>query len=130
MTAPRKPAAKGTTTAVPATAKQPQDHKAKAEAAEKPTVENVEGAREVTYKGFTVTVPDEALDDFELLADLREMQETMDASVLPSLLRRLVGPEGFRAAMNGLRNPDTGRVSATEGAEYVQAIFEALAPNS
>lgn len=130
MSTARKVPAKGTTTVVPEGVKQPEDHKPKAEPAEKPTVEVVDGGRTVTHKGVTVLVPDEALDDFELLADLREMQETMDASVLPSLLKRLVGVDGYRAVMNALRNPDTGRVAAGDGAEYVQAIFEALAPNS
>jgi hypothetical protein len=109
----------------PASARQPQDHKPP-EVEVKPVVEKVDGGRKVTHKGVTVTIPDEALDDFELLDDLREMEQTGNVSVLPSLLRRLAGPDGYKAVMEGLRNPDTGRVSAGDGAEYVQAIFEAL----
>jgi hypothetical protein len=105
--------------------KRPQDHKPP-ETEVKPVVEKVDGGRKVTHKGVTVTIPDEALDDFELLDDLREMEQTGNVSVLPSLLRRLAGPDGYKAVMEGLRNPDTGRVSAGDGAEYVQAIFEAL----
>jgi hypothetical protein len=110
----------------PANARQPQDHQEKAVPEVKPVVEKVDGGRKVTHKGVTVTIPDEALDDFELLDDLREMEQTGNVSVLPSLLRRLAGPDGYKAVMEGLRNPDTGRVSAGDGAEYVQAIFEAL----
>lgn len=119
-------------TVVPDDVKRPEDHKPPkaAKTADAPTVEKVEGGRAVTYRGFTVTVPDEALDDFELLGDLREMQDTADATVLPSLLRRLIGAEGYKTAMNGLRDPETGRVSALDGAEYVQLVFGALAPNS
>lgn len=123
MTTTRKAPAKAS--AVPEGVKQPEDHRPKADV-ENPKVERVEGGRTVTHKGITVTVPDEALDDFELLDDLREMEQTGNVAVLPSLLRRLAGQDGYKAVMAGLRNPETGRVSAGEGAEFVQAIFEAL----
>lgn len=110
----------------PAAAKRPQDHQPKAD---KPKVETVDNGRELTYKGFTVTIPNDAFDDFELLDDLRAVQVDQEAQRFPGLLRRLVGEEGYRTVMNGLRNPDTGRVSIEDGVEYVGAIFEAIAPN-
>jgi len=115
-----------TTTRKPAGAKKPADHQPKAE---KPTVKKVDGAREFTHKGFTVTVPDNAFDDFELLDDLRAVQVDQEAQRFPGLLRRLVGEDGYRTVMNGLRDADTGRVSIDSGVEYVGALFEAIAPN-
>ncbi|BDZ40826.1 hypothetical protein GCM10025865_01250 [Paraoerskovia sediminicola] len=117
---------KASTTIVPAAAKKPQDRKPKDE---KPTVKQVAGAREVTHLGFTVTVADDALDDFELLGDLHSMQADEDPSYFPSILKRLVGAQGYRDVMDGLRDPATGRVPIQAGSEYIQSIFEALNPN-
>ena len=115
-----------TTTRKPAGAKKPTDHQAKAD---KPTVTKVDGGREFTHKGFTVTVPDDAFDDFELLDDLRAVQVEQEAQRFPGLLRRLVGPDGYRKVMDGLRDPETTRVSIEAGVEYISALFEAIAPN-
>lgn len=115
-----------TTTRKPAGAKKPADHQPKAV---KPTVEKVDGGREVTHRGFTVTVPDDAFDDFELLDDLRAVQVDQEAQRFPGLLRRLVGQDGYKTVMDGLRNPETGRVSVEDGVEYIGALFEAIAPN-
>jgi len=109
---------------------EPQDHKPKADKPAKPVVKQVEDGKEITHRGFTVTVDDDALNDFELLGDMRRMDDTKDPSFFPQMLRRLLGEDGFRAAMDGLRNPDTGRVSASEGVQYVEDVFEAIAPNS
>lgn len=111
----------------PAERPAPQDHKPKAE---KPTVKKVEGGKEVTFKGITVTVDDEALDDFELLDDLRALDEDQNASRLPVVLRRLVGKDGYKTVMDGLRDEKTGRVSGEAGGEFVAEILGALAPNS
>lgn len=109
---------------------EPQDHKPKAEKSAKPVVKQVEGGKEITHHGFTVTVDDDALNDFELLGDMRRMDDTKDPSFFPQMLRRLLGDDGFRVAMDGLRNPETGRVSAPAGVQYVEDVFEAIAPNS
>lgn len=127
--APRKAPAKGIVTVVPDGAKQPEDHKPKVEVA-KPTVKKVKGGREVTHQGITVTVEDDALDDFELMGELRLMQDSEDPSYMPGILMRLLGREQTKAVTDALRNPETGRVSATAGMEYLQAILEALNPNS
>lgn len=107
--------------------KKPADHKPKVE---KPKVEKVEGGRKVTHRGIVLTIEDAAFDDFELLDDLRAVQDNDDASRMPSLLRRLAGDDGYRAVMEGLRNKKTGRVSISDGVPFVQDIFEALNPNS
>lgn len=82
-----------------------------------------------TVRGITVEIPDEALDDFELLDDLRAAQDDEDGSRLPSLLRRLVGAD-YRRVMDELRDPVTKRVTVEAGARFVWDLFKALNPNS
>jgi hypothetical protein len=112
MTAPRKP----------------QDHQPKTE---KPSVVPVDGGKEVTCRGVTVMVPDEALDDFELVEELGRVQfgDQTDRGRLPLILRRLVGDDGYRTVMDGLRG-DNGRVPVQAGFDYVLELFGALNPNS
>jgi len=107
--------------------KKPQDHLPKQE---KPVVESVEGGKQVTLHGVVVTVPDEALDDFELLEDLGKIQaDKKYTGLLPSILRRLVGDEGYETVMSGLRN-EKGRVPVQSGIDFILALFQALNPNS
>ena len=120
------------------TIKQPQDHLPKVE---KPKVESVEvevgegdGARTVpakrtTIQGITVTVTDEALDDFELLDDLHAIDVDKNASRFPSLLRRLIGDD-YKAVMDGLRDKATGRVKVMSGTKFIRELLGALNPNS
>lgn len=130
MTTTRKaPARKPQVTVIPDGVKQPEDRKPKTEVA-KPTVKKVDGGKEVTYQGISVVVEDDALDDFELMGELRLMQDSEDPTYMPGILMRLLGREQTKTAMDALRDPETGRVSAKAGMEYVQAVFEALNPNS
>lgn len=113
--------------------KQPQDHQAKA-----PKVENVEvtigagddarvlPARRVTINGTTVTVANEALDDFELLDDLSQLEDGK-ASRLPSVARRLFGDD-YRSILDELRGPN-GRVQIERATEFIRDVFGALNPN-
>lgn len=94
----------------------------------KPIVRVVPG-RQTTVHGITVQVPDEALDDFELLDDLRAAQDDDDGSRLPALLRRMVG-EDYKRILNALRDPVTRRVTVEAGAQFVWDLFRALNPNS
>ncbi len=110
----------------PANAKKPADHKPKTD---KPKVETIDNGKRVTLRGITVEVPDEALDDFELLDDLRAAQRDDNAVRFPDLLRRLVGEQAYRGVLDKLRGPN-GRVSITDGVQFVGDIFEALNPNS
>lgn len=111
-------------------AKKPQDHEGK-----KPTVKEVEGGKSVTFpelkngdaKPLTVTVTTDALDDFELLDDLRAIDVDKKASHLPSLLRRLVGDQ-YPAVLDALRAPD-GRVKIEAGTKFIKDLFGALNPN-
>jgi hypothetical protein len=128
----------------PAGAKAPTDRQPKIE---KPKIESVEidladgfdddgapkfrkvPASRVMIRDIEVTVPKEALDDFELLDDIRATQDEHDMSRFPSLLRRLVGDEAYKTILDALRGPN-GRVSASDGAEFVYDVFKALNPNS
>ena len=75
-----------------------------------------------------VDVPDEALDDFEVLDDIRAVQDDNDPSRLPSLLRRLVGDQ-YREVLKALKGPN-GRVTTEAGSTFVMDLFQALSPNS
>lgn len=123
------------TTARKAAVKQPQDHKPKADAAKVVETTVKVGEREVdgwavSLRGVTVHVPKEALNDFELLDELGQMQSGEATSLvsLPSLLRRLVGDD-FKKAMDVSRDPVTGRVSVESGTNFVLDLFKAINPN-
>ncbi|HEY9467880.1 MAG TPA: hypothetical protein VIR54_32525 [Vicinamibacterales bacterium] len=107
--------------------KKPQDH---LEKVVKPKIEPVDGGRKVTLDGVTVTVMDDALDDFELLDDLGELQrDKKQAARLPRILRQLVGDDSYHVVMDGLRGTN-GRVSVTAASEWIKKLFEAINPNS
>ena len=118
--------------------KQPQDH---LEKVVKPKVENVEitvgegeeartiPAKRTTIQGITVTIADEALNDFELLDDLRAVDVDRNMSRLPAVLRRLVGDD-YKVVLDGIRDKVTGRVSIESGSMFIRSVIEALNPNS
>lgn len=104
-----------------ATAKKPQDHLPK-----KPAVKEVEGGKRVTLRGVTVTVLNEALDDWELLEEIDRL-ESGQVQKMPSLLRRLVGDD-YQLVMDTLRGK-SGRVTVGDAAEFLTDLFGALNPN-
>lgn len=123
-------------------AKKPQDYQSK-----KPTVKEVEGGKRVTFPDIlarsadgktiekdgntlplSVTVSTIALDDFELLDDMRGMDDGNHAR-MPAMLRRLVG-EDYKGVMEAFRDRETGRVPITKVAPWVQDLLGALNPNS
>lgn len=105
---------------VPKGAKTPTDRKPKADA--------VPDVKTATAAGRDWTVPTGALDDFELLDDLGQIEQGNPAR-LPSVLRRLIGDQ-WPAAMDSIRDKDTGRVGVEAGADFVRQIMESLDPNS
>lgn len=125
---------KATAATAPKGAKQPQDRKPKDD---KPKVDKVditvgEGddkrtipASRVAIRGVVVTVPHEALDDFEVLDDMRALQDEEDASRMPALLRRLIGDD-YKRVLNALRDPSTGRVKVEDGTKFVWDLIGAL----
>jgi len=114
-------AAKSTTTKK-AAPKQPADRKP-------PADERDDGVLHVPFRGLTVDVPREALDDFELIADLAAFERQGDLTVLPGVLDRLVGDQ-YREVLETARDKSTGRISLEAGATLVQELLGALDPNS
>ena len=104
---------------VPKNAKKPQDHKQKAET---PTPGSI------TVRGVEFTVAPDALDDFELLDDINELEQNGNPARLPSILRRLLGDQ-YGQAMDLARDTDTGRVTVEAGAALVSDVLGALNPN-
>lgn len=100
----------------PKGAKKPTDRRSKASS---------DGSHKVEVNGRAWTVSAEALDDFELLDDLGEI-ETGNAAPMPRVLKRLLGAEQYREALDSLRDPETGRVGVEAGADFVRAVFEEL----
>ena len=109
-------------TTIPANVKQPEDHKPKAEDDDTPK------ELHVTVRGIELTVMSDALDDFELLDDLNELEQNENPGRLPSILRRLVGDQ-WKKVVDNLRG-ENGRVSVEEGAKFVGEVLEALNPSS
>ena len=72
------------------------------------------------------TIDRDALDDFELLDDLGALSSTGDAGVTPSILRRLLGPEQTRVAIDRLRDEKTGRVTVEAGSTFAIALLNSL----
>jgi hypothetical protein len=130
--------------------KQPEDHKPKAEDKPKPVVKTVEGGREVTLHGVTVTVLDSALGDFETIADLDLIEEVARTasesggaenidedlaraamSRVAPLMRRLFGIVGSQAVMRALRREsETGAVTLESAVAFIYETLGALNPNS
>lgn len=106
---------------IPANAKKPEDHKSKAEDA-------VPEELTVTVRGLELKVMSDALDDFELLDDLNELEQNDNPGRLPSILRRLVGDQ-WKKVIEHLRG-ENGRVSVEDGSEFIGEVLEALNPSS
>lgn len=136
----RKPSTRGATVVIPDGAKKPEDRKPKADVEETEderiqaladtaeTVE-VEGGTKVTLCGFTVLVPEGARDDFELLAEVGQMDQKIArgrqmAAIahFPAIMRSLAGEDGYRTALNSMRG-DNGRVSVAPAIDYVTALL-------
>lgn len=119
----------------------PQDHKAK-----KPVVKDVDGGKQVTFPSIyarssdgkiverdgnkvalTVMIGAEALDDFELLDEMRQIDDG-NASRMPAMLERLVGGE-YRSVLEALRDRESGRVKVSDVAAWIHSLFFAIAPN-
>ena len=99
----------------PAGAKQPQDHKTPATTEDGPLV--------VAVDGHDYTIERDALDDFELMDDLGRLEQGQIVR-LPAVLRRLLGDEQYAAAVDAIRDPETGRVTLERGAAFVGDLLK------
>ena len=100
--------------------KSPQDHLQKKTTATEPRTTEVDG--------LTLTIDEAALDDFELLADLKKLDSgTPDAALsMPRVLEAFLGAEQYRTVMDHLRDPETGRVSIEAGARFIGDLMRGL----
>lgn len=98
----------------PAGATTPQDHKPRKDASEVLRVEAL---------GRTWTIPTERLDDDEFMELMGRLQDG-DPFVTPRIGRMLLGDD-YETARGLLRNPDTGRVKASDMLEFVGTILQA-----
>lgn len=146
MTTTRKPPARQPkVTVIPADVKQPEDRKPKADVdpeeteaeriqalADTAVTVEVEGGTKVTMCGFTVLIPEGARDDFELLAEVGQMDQKMArgrkmAAIahFPAIMRALAGDDGYRTVLNEMRG-DNGRVAVLPAVDYVTALLLVL----
>ena len=80
-----------------------------------------------TASGFEFNVPKEALDDWELLEDLVDL-ETNSAKMI-SVCRRILGIEGTARLKNHCRD-ENGKVAVTRIESEIAEIFELLKDDS
>jgi hypothetical protein len=138
----RPPARQPKVTVIPADAKKPEDRKAPAVAeqteeqriadrAEAATVAHEDDGIRITLDGVTIFVPDDARDDFELLAAIAQMDDAHARGsdkvlvYFPEVLRRLTGEAGWRTVMNGLRG-ENGRVKVERAVDFLNTVLYIL----
>ena len=93
-----------------------------------PKTTEQDDARTVTAAGQDWTVPTDALNDFELLDDLGELEDG-NAARLPRIMKRLLGDD-YKKALDALRDEDTKRVPIEAAGEFITEILQGLDPNS
>lgn len=104
--------------------KEPQDHKKKSA---NPKVVTAENGKRVTISGKSVTVTNDALDDWELLEDLSDLQNGKGQRIT-SIAKRMFGDD-YKPALEQFRGTN-GRVKASEFTKFVQEVVFALNPES
>jgi len=139
----KPPASKPRVTVVPADAKQSEDRRAPAtdeqteeqrvaERSEAATVVREDEVTRITLDGITIEVPDDANDDFELLAAVAQLDDAHARGSVsgmlvhfPEVLRRLAGESGWRTVMNGLRG-ESGRVKVEPAVDFLNTVLYIL----
>lgn len=121
--------------------RQPQDRKPKQEKPEPVATKSVQATFErdgrelegfaVTLHDVTVHVPTEAINDFELMDDLNRLQtgDVRNVTAVASVLRRFIGAEDFKLAMDAVRDPETGRVTIEAGTRFLFDMIRGINPN-
>lgn len=86
---------------------------------------------ELTVKGINVEVPQNALNDFELMVHIMavDMGDTHSIVHADQGLKLLLGLEQHAAVMSALR-AETGRVTVEDGLEFFVELIKAVLPNS
>lgn len=113
-----------TATSKPVKAKQPADRKPKAV---KPKITEVDGTFTIVHRGVTAQIVGEALDDYDLLIALSEVEKG-NIIHLDACMRGFFG-DTAAAVTDGLRNSDTGRVKASDVTHFLYEVLQELNPN-
>lgn len=110
--------------------KAPADHQPKKTKNKTTMVRTAEGAQ-VTMRGITVTMVNEAFDDWELLEALSELDADNPKSItiLPGLLKRALAPGDADKVKKLLRDPKTGRIPLRAGVGFFLDLMKAVNPN-
>lgn len=89
------------------------------------------GPRPVTVMGVDVTIDPERFDDWELMESLYLLQKDPERNAfeIVPFLRAILGDQ-YQTVKDGLRDPETGRVTGTRMGEFVQQLFQQVDPNS
>ena len=77
----------------------------------------------VTKRGFNFSMSVDAMNDMELLEDLGRLED--DPTLLPGIIRKILGEDQKKALYNFLRDPKTGRGPIEAVSETVAEIFAA-----
>lgn len=78
-----------------------------------------------TRKGFAFSIPDNAVDNMELLDAMAEVEESENALAMSRILQLLIGKEQRKHLYDSLRTED-GRVPIPEAAEALKDMLEAM----
>jgi hypothetical protein len=111
---------------MPANPKKPQDHKKPQPGA--PTFDESTRVLTVVYRGVRWGIAVDAIDDFETILDLAEMDKTSNPVLLARALKKLIGDQ-MGQAMDTCRGKD-GRVSIAAAADFFKGLMGSLDPNS
>lgn len=84
------------------------------------------GKNRVEVRGVSIDVSADAFDDFDFLDRLARLQDG-DALALPALFRTVCGSASAEA-LEALRDPETGRVAASDAAAFMTEVMGAVAP--
>ena len=77
----------------------------------------------VTKRGFHFSMPVDAMNDMELLEDLGRLDD--DPTLLPGIIKKILGEAQKKALYEFLRDPKTGRIPIEAVSETVAEIFAA-----
>ena len=91
----------------------------------------------VTVMGATLTIDPAMFDDLDVLEALSDIQAATDGdtsgrgalAVIP-LLRKILGPDGYRQMKKALTDPKTGRIPVEKVGQFLSQVMEQAAPNS
>lgn len=78
----------------------------------------------ITGNGFSFSINADAMNDWDLLKDLSEI-DTGNTSKLVSVITRMLGEEQLERLEDYLRNPETGRIYMTDMLSAFQEIMTA-----